>query len=76
MRKTHHVVPNPSGGWDVKAGGAKRATKHFATKREAEQYARQLSRRAGSELVIHGRDGAIQRADSHGGDPHPPKDAR
>jgi len=26
-RKTHHVVPNPSGGWSVKKGGASRASK-------------------------------------------------
>jgi len=38
MRKgpsTHHVVPNPKGGWDVKRGGAKQASGHFGTKREA-----------------------------------------
>jgi hypothetical protein len=33
--ETHHVVPNPTGGWDVKRGGAKRASGHFDTKREA-----------------------------------------
>jgi hypothetical protein len=28
-RKTHHVVPNPSGGWSVKKGGDSRASKTF-----------------------------------------------
>ena len=75
-RKTHHVVPNSDGGWDVKRGGASRASKHFDTKREAEGYGRGVSQRAGSEFIVHGKDGTIQRADSHGGDPNPPKDKR
>jgi hypothetical protein len=75
-RKTHHVVPGPSGGWNVKAGGSERASKHFETKREAENYGRGVSQRAGSEFIIHGLNGQIQRADSHGGDPQPPRDSR
>lgn len=73
-RKTHHVVPNASGnGWAVKRGGASRASKLFNTKKEAEQAGREISRNQGTELVIHGKDGKIQRSDSHGNDPHPPK---
>ena len=30
-------------------------------------------RREGSELLIHGQDGKIQRKDSHGKDPFPPR---
>ncbi|TDO05398.1 DUF2188 domain-containing protein [Sunxiuqinia elliptica] len=70
---TRHVVPDPNGGWDSKKGGAQRASKHFDTKKETEQYSRELSRKEGSELFIHGRDGQIQRKDSHGNDPFPPK---
>ena len=33
--KTHHVVPNPKGGWDVKRGGAGRASSHHGTKQDA-----------------------------------------
>ncbi|MFO7823973.1 MAG: DUF2188 domain-containing protein [Cyclobacterium sp.] len=73
-RKTRHVVPNSDGGWDSKKGGAERASKHFDTKKEAEQYSRELSRKEKSELIIHKKDGTIQRADSHGNDPNPPKD--
>ncbi len=73
-RKTRHVVPNSDGGWDSKKGGAERASKHFDTKKEAEQYSRDLSRREQSELIIHNKDGKISRADSHGNDPNPPKD--
>ena len=38
--KTHHVVPNPDGGWDVKRGGASRASSHHDTKSEAVQSGR------------------------------------
>lgn len=72
-RKEHHVVPNPMGGWDVKKGGGIRSIKHFNRKSDAESHARDISQNQGSELVIHGRDGRIQRSDSHGNDPYPPK---
>lgn len=72
-KPTRHVVPNPNGGWDSKKGGAQKASKHFDLKKEAEQYSRPLSKKEGSELIIHGKDGKIQRCDSHGNDPMPPK---
>ena len=70
---TRHVVPNKDRGWDSKKGGAERASKNFETKKEAEQWSRQKSRQEGSELIIHKKDGTIQRRDSHGNDPYPPK---
>lgn len=73
-RKTHHVVPDSDGGWNVKKGGADRASKHFDTKQEAVDWGRQVSRNQETEFLIHGKDGKIQQSDSHGGDPHPPKD--
>ena len=73
-RKTHHVVHNPDGGWDVKKGGAKRASKHYDNKSDAIDGGRAISKNQGTEFVIHKKDGKIQRSDSHGGDPHPPKD--
>lgn len=75
-RKTHHVVHNPKGGWDVKKGGAERISAHADTKAEAEKIARGISIRQQSELIIHGVDGKIQRCDSHGNDPCPPKDTK
>lgn len=72
-RKTHHVVPSPQGGWDVKRGGAERASIHTDTKAEAVSKGREISRNQVSELVIHGKDGVIQSSDSHGNDPNPPK---
>lgn len=75
-RKTHHVVPNPTGGWDVRRGGAERASGHFVTKSDAVTNGREISQNQGSELVIHGKNGQIQRSDSHGNDPCPPKDKK
>lgn len=69
---SRHVVKHPDG-WANKKGGAERATSVHPTKREAEKSAREQSRKEGSELVIHGQDGKIQRKDSHGNDPYPPK---
>lgn len=72
-RREHHVVPNADGGWDIKKGGGSKLIKHYDRKDDAEARARKISQNQGSELVIHGRDGKIQRSDSHGNDPYPPK---
>lgn len=74
QKTSYHVVPNPNGGWDVKKGGAQRASDHFETKQPAIDRGRDLSRKAGGEFRIHGQDGKIQRAASHGNDPFPPRD--
>ena len=42
--KTHHVVPAPDGGWNVKRGGAEKASGHFDKKPDAIDAARQISR--------------------------------
>ncbi|NLI92702.1 MAG: DUF2188 domain-containing protein [Peptococcaceae bacterium] len=76
-RKSVHVIPNNNqGGWSVKKGGAQRASVHTETKSDAIKMGRVISQRSGSELIIHGKDGKIQRADSHGKDPCPPKDQK
>lgn len=66
---THHVVPNPHGGWDVRRGGADRSSGHFETKQQAVDVGRDISRNAGTEFRIHNRDGRIGQSDSHGHDP-------
>jgi len=71
--RTTHVVPNKDGGWDIKQGGAKRSSGHHDRKQDAVDRAREISRNQKTELVVHRQDGTIQRKDSHGGDPHPPK---
>ncbi len=75
-RKSHHVVPSPSGGWDVKKGGSSRASLHTNTKQQAIDGGRQISQNQKTEFVIHGINGRIQRSDSHGGDPCPPVDKK
>ena len=74
-RNSHHVVPSGNG-WSVKKAGAERASKHFEKKETAVKYGRELSRNNGSELYIHKKDGTIQKKDSHGKDPNPPKDKK
>ena len=69
MTKSHHVVPNKSGGWDVKASDAKRASVHTPTKKEAVDRGRVISRNQGSEFYIHNKNGQIGQKDSHGNDP-------
>lgn len=75
-RKTHHVVPDPNGGWNVKKGGGSKAIKHTNTQKQAIDAARTISKNQHSELVIHGKNGRIRQSDSHGGDPCPPKDKK
>lgn len=73
-KNSHHVVPDPNGGWSVKKEGASRASKRFDQKRDAVTYAKNISKDQGSELVIHGRDGTIIEKDFYGNDPNPPRD--
>jgi hypothetical protein len=70
---THHVVPNPNGGWDIKKGGSDRSSGHYDTKKEAVDRARKISRNQKTELKIHNKNGKIAQSDSHGNDPYPPK---
>lgn len=70
---THHVVPNPGGGWDVKKGGASRASSHHEIKSEAVKSGREVSQNQGTEFRVHNKDGKIASSDSHGKDPNPPK---
>ncbi len=71
--KTHHVVPSHEGGWDVKKGGAERASAHFEKKQDAVDKAREISKNQRTELKIHDQHGRIRDSDSHGHDPYPPK---
>lgn len=67
-RDTHRVLPHKDG-WQVKRDGGKRASHVEVTKAAAEKIAREISRNQKTELQIHGKDGSIQRSDSHGNDP-------
>ena len=73
MSNQHHVVPNKDKGWCVKKDNSERASACFETKKDAIDYARQVSKNQNTELVIHNKDGKISQKDSHGNDPYPPK---
>lgn len=73
MAKSHHVVPAKDGGWNVKKGGAERASGHFNNKADAINAAREISRNQGTELKIHNLNGQIAQSDSHGKDKYPPR---
>lgn len=72
-RKSHHVTPYGNDQWQVKKGGADRASGVYPTKSEAVAEGRKISQNQNSELVIHNRDGHISQSDSHGKDPFPPR---
>lgn len=75
-REEHHIVPNSGGGWDVKRNNADRASGHYETKQQAVDAGRKISQNQGTEFIVHGKDGKIQRPDSHGNDPFPPRDKK
>jgi uncharacterized protein YdaT len=72
MSKNQHVVPT-NGQWAVRGAGNRKATRVFDTQREAISAAREIARRQGSDLVIHGQDGRIRDKSSYGNDPFPPR---
>ncbi len=65
--KAQHVIP-AGGKWSVLSAGASRASRTYATQKEAIDNARKRAKREGAELYIHGRDGRIRERD-----PFPPK---
>jgi hypothetical protein len=78
-RNERHVVPDPDGGWNVRAPGGERSSAHLPTQADAIDRAREIvGNSGGGEVVIHGRDGKIRDSDtiSPGNDPNPPRDRR
>ena len=71
MSKNQHVVPR-DGLWAVRGAGNTRATRLFDTQSQAVALAREIARRQGGELVIHGADGRIREKSTYGRDPFPP----
>jgi hypothetical protein len=74
-KKQHHVVPHGDE-WAVKKAGSQKASVVLPTKDETLKVGREISRNQGTELVIHKKNGKIQKSDSHGNDPNPPKDKK
>lgn len=72
-QRRHVVYKKDLRRWEVRAEGARRATKSFSTQLDAVRYARSLAKRSGGMLVIHGRDGRIREMDSY---EHAPRASR
>ncbi|MBI4331875.1 MAG: DUF2188 domain-containing protein [Chloroflexi bacterium] len=78
-RNERHVVPNPNGGWDVRAPNFSRCSSRHGTQTQAEVRAKQiLANNGGGEVVIHDQKGKIRDSDTvpPGKDPYPPRDYR
>lgn len=78
-KNKRHVVPDPSGGWNVKAPNSKKASAHTRTQAEAERRAKEIvGNLGGGEVVVHRTDGKIRDSDTvpPGNDPHPPEDTK
>jgi len=78
-KNSRHVVPDPEGGWNVRAPGSERVSSHHDTQKEAEERAKQIvGNLGGGEVIIHDRQGRIRDADTvpPGNDPNPPKDTK
>ncbi|MGG7552442.1 DUF2188 domain-containing protein [Chryseobacterium arthrosphaerae] len=68
MSKNQHVVPHGDK-WAVKGEGNKKNTLVTDTQQEAIIRAREIAKNQESELLIHGRNGAIREKNSYGNDP-------
>ncbi|MFN8140426.1 MAG: DUF2188 domain-containing protein [Fimbriimonadales bacterium] len=44
------------------------------TQKQAIDIGKQLAKRQGADLTVHGKDGKIRSKDSYGKDPNPPED--
>lgn len=72
MGKHLHVTPR-KGNWAVQTEKSERAAKITETQKEAIEVAREIAKKRGSELLIHGKNGRIRQKNSYGNDPFPPK---
>ncbi|HET6171906.1 MAG TPA: DUF2188 domain-containing protein [Gaiellales bacterium] len=69
MAKTNvHTFPHESG-WANRREGAKRVSRVFGTKAEAEAAGRKSAMREKVEHLIQNRDGQISERNSYGNDP-------
>jgi hypothetical protein len=55
-----HVATTVNGVWSVRKTGAGRALKKFATRQEALEWGRMLSRKHGLDLVVHRSNGSVE----------------
>jgi len=70
-KKNIHIVKGKKEGWDVKREEAKKASKNFGTKAEAEEYAKKQGKKDKVEVIPHDKRGKFQKRgrNSYGNDP-------
>lgn len=59
---TIHVIPSLTSRWVVRRAGSRRALRCFATKSAALAAARRAARHWSARLVVHHRDGTVERS--------------
>jgi hypothetical protein len=64
-----HVVLRKTG-WRVEIEGTARAQSTHDTQGQACETAREIAKRGGRELLVHGRNGQIRQRNTYGKDPH------
>jgi Uncharacterized protein conserved in bacteria (DUF2188) len=72
-KRAIEVEPRDDGRWARQKQGTARAGSLHDTKAQAERAARTQAKREHTELIVKTRDGRIERRDSFGNDPYPPK---
>jgi hypothetical protein len=61
LKKVYHVLPNKGGGWLVKEHAAKNPSAKYDSKPEAVTRAKELGLKAKAKVVVHKKDGSIER---------------
>lgn len=75
-KNSYHVIAKIDGGWSVKRTGAERATRTFATQKDAIAFGRNISRSHATELIVHRKDGRLSSKESFGEDRSSSKNIR
>ena len=65
QKKAHHVVPNSTGGWNVKKAGVIKPISSFSKQNDAIDAARKVSMNQKTTMYIHRRDGSIRESHSY-----------
>lgn len=71
-KKAVHTMPHGEG-WANVRDGARRVSKVFGSKSQAQAAGRKTAMRERVEHLVHNADGSVGQRNSYGGDPHPPK---
>ncbi len=66
--KNQHVVPRGPN-WAVRGEGNSKDTAVAPTQRAADERATEIAKNKHSDVIVHGRDGAIRERNSYGNDP-------